>query len=114
MAGSVSCGIPAWVDGPSLDANQPFRTYDVGTRVLNLGTATAVAVPGGVYSGLGAMGVSAASGLSVQVAAGYCCVPSPTANNGGYIFGTAHNILPDVPMENILALVEAYQEFGKY
>jgi len=34
------------------------------------------------------MRVSASSGLSVQVAAGYCCVPSPTANNGGYIFGT--------------------------
>ncbi len=88
MATSVSCGVAAWMDGPSLDANQPFRTYDVGTRVVNLGTATAVAVPGGVYPGLGAMAVSAGSGLSVQVGAGYCCVPSPTANNGGYIFGT--------------------------
>jgi hypothetical protein len=88
MATSVSCGVACWMDGPSLDANVPFRAYDVGTRVLNLGTATAVAVPGGVYPGLGAMQVSAASGLSVQVAAGYCCVPSPTANNGGYIFGT--------------------------
>src|SRR5208282_4689597 len=88
MASSISCGIALWMDGPSLDANVPFRAYDVGTRVLNLGTATAVAVPGGVYPGLGAMQVSASSGLSVQVAAGYCCVPSPTANNGGYIFGT--------------------------
>jgi hypothetical protein len=34
------------------------------------------------------MGVSASSGLNVQVAAGYCCVPSPTAGQGGYIFGT--------------------------
>lgn len=88
MATSVSCGVAAWMDGPSLDANNPFRQFDVGTRVLNLGTAAAVAVPGGVYPALGAMQVSAASGLSVQVAAGYCCVPSPTANNGGYIFGT--------------------------
>lgn len=30
---------------------------------------------------------------------------------GGYIFGTAHNVLPDAPVENILALVEAYREF---
>jgi uroporphyrinogen decarboxylase len=36
------------------------------------------------------------------------------APGGGYIFGTAHNLLPDVPTENILALFEAYQEFGQY
>ena len=33
---------------------------------------------------------------------------------GGYIFGTAHNVLPDTPTENILALVEAYHEHGRY
>ena len=33
---------------------------------------------------------------------------------GGYIFGTAHNLLPDTPTENILALVEAYHTYGKY
>ncbi len=33
---------------------------------------------------------------------------------GGYIFGTAHNILPDVPSENVWALFEAYQEYGRY
>jgi hypothetical protein len=85
---SVALGPPLWVDGPSLDAGVPFRTYDVATRVYTGGTATAVAVPGGVYPGIGAMGVSASSGLNVQVAAGYCCVPSPTAGQGGYIFGT--------------------------
>jgi len=31
---------------------------------------------------------------------------------GGYIFGTAHNLLPDVPTENAVALFEAYKEFG--
>lgn len=36
------------------------------------------------------------------------------APGGGYIFGTAHNILPDVPSENIRALFEAYHEFGQY
>jgi len=33
---------------------------------------------------------------------------------GGYIFGTAHNVLPDTPTENVLALVEAYHEHGRY
>jgi uroporphyrinogen decarboxylase len=33
---------------------------------------------------------------------------------GGYIFGTAHNIQADTPMENITALFEAYHEYGVY
>jgi uroporphyrinogen decarboxylase len=33
---------------------------------------------------------------------------------GGYIAGTAHNLLPDVPTENIIALLEAYREHGAY
>jgi uroporphyrinogen decarboxylase len=33
-------------------------------------------------------------------------------SNGGYIFGTSHNLLPETPTENILALIEAYHEFG--
>lgn len=36
------------------------------------------------------------------------------APGGGYIFGTAHNLLPDVPTENIWALFDAYHEFGRY
>mgnify|MGYP000421492683 CR=1 FL=1 len=31
---------------------------------------------------------------------------------GGYIISTAHNILPDVPIENVLALYEAYAKFA--
>lgn len=31
---------------------------------------------------------------------------------GGYIFGTSHNLLPETPTENILALIDAYHEFG--
>jgi uroporphyrinogen decarboxylase len=33
---------------------------------------------------------------------------------GGFILCTAHNLLPDVPVENILALYEACREFGGY
>ncbi len=33
---------------------------------------------------------------------------------GGFIISTAHNIQPDTPLENIIALFEAYREFGSY
>ena len=36
------------------------------------------------------------------------------APGGGYVFGTAHNIQPDTPIENVVALFEAYHEFGRY
>jgi uroporphyrinogen decarboxylase len=36
------------------------------------------------------------------------------APGGGYILNPVHNIQPNVPVENILALFEAAQEFGKY
>jgi len=36
------------------------------------------------------------------------------ARGGGYIFGTSHNLQADVPVENALALLEAYREFGGY
>jgi uroporphyrinogen decarboxylase len=36
------------------------------------------------------------------------------APGGGYVFNTIHNILPDVPPENIIAMYEAVAEFSKY
>ncbi|MCK4307910.1 hypothetical protein KAW50_06785 [candidate division WOR-3 bacterium] len=36
------------------------------------------------------------------------------APGGGFIFATVHNIQPDVPPGNIMAMWEALQEYGKY
>lgn len=36
------------------------------------------------------------------------------APGGGYIFSAVHNIQPDVPLENILAMYEAANEYGNY
>ena len=36
------------------------------------------------------------------------------APGGGYIISTSHNIQGDTPVENILALIKAYEEFGAY
>ena len=33
---------------------------------------------------------------------------------GGFIICTAHNIQPDTPVENVIALFDAYREFGGY
>lgn len=67
---------------------QTFRQYDIGTRVINTGTALANQVPSGVYPGNGAMAVTATTGMNVQVAAGFCCVASSVSPlQGGYIFG---------------------------
>ena len=34
------------------------------------------------------------------------------AKGGGYVFNTVHNILPDVPPANVLALFDAVAEFN--
>jgi uroporphyrinogen decarboxylase len=34
--------------------------------------------------------------------------------DGGYIFGTAHNIQADTSVENVLALLDAYHAYGRY
>ncbi len=36
------------------------------------------------------------------------------APGGGYVFNTVHNIQADVPAQNMVAMYEALQEFGKY
>lgn len=36
------------------------------------------------------------------------------APGGGFVFNTVHNIQPDVPEENLMAMVEALHEFGTY
>ena len=33
------------------------------------------------------------------------------SKDGGFVFNTVHNILPDVPPENIMAMFEAIRDF---
>lgn len=88
MSTSISCGCPAWLDDVAMSGQTPFRQYEVGTKVLNVGTSSANQVPSGVFPGLGAMGVSAGTGMSVNVDAGYCCVANSSSSlQAGYIFG---------------------------
>jgi uroporphyrinogen decarboxylase len=34
------------------------------------------------------------------------------SKGGGFVFNTVHNILPDVPPENIVAMYDAVKEFN--
>ena len=34
------------------------------------------------------------------------------SKNGGFVFNTVHNIMPDVPPENIIAMFNAVKEFN--
>jgi uroporphyrinogen decarboxylase len=36
------------------------------------------------------------------------------APGGGFVLGAVHNIQAEVPVENVLAMVEAAREFGRY
>jgi len=36
------------------------------------------------------------------------------APGGGYVLGAVHNIQADVPVENVLAMLDAAREFGRY
>jgi uroporphyrinogen decarboxylase len=36
------------------------------------------------------------------------------APGGGYVFAAVHNIQPDVPPESIVAMLEAWKEYGEY
>jgi uroporphyrinogen decarboxylase len=50
-------------------------------------------------------------GTPAEVAADVRRLVQAGAPGGGYIICTAHNLLPDVPSENILAMIEAYREY---
>ena len=54
------------------------------------------------------------SGTPAEVAAEVRQRAEILGRGGGYIFGTAHNLLPDVPTDNIVALFDAYLEHGRY
>ena len=36
------------------------------------------------------------------------------APGGGYVFAQVHNIQADIPPENIIAMLEAFQKYNKY
>lgn len=85
MPSSVTTAGPAlWLDGPT-DNGLSLRQNHVAASFLNTGTAQ---VTSGVLPSGGALAVSAASGMNVTVATGYCVAASSSGStSGGYLFG---------------------------
>jgi len=62
-------------------------------------------------------------GISIQKTMPFCspddirqevkAIADTVRPDGGYIFCTAHNIQADTPVENVLALMNSYLEYGK-
>lgn len=53
-------------------------------------------------------------GTPQEIAAEVQYLAGALGRGGGYIFGTAHNVQADTPVENVLALMQAYREYGQY
>lgn len=93
MATQVLCGYPLFLDGMQW-TGLLGRQYDSGTAVIDSGASALALTPaGGVYQSQAAnLAVTApVSGLTVNVAPGYCMVPSVSAQAGGYRFGLMQN-----------------------
>lgn len=76
-----------WTDGMTWTASL-YRRLACSVNTFDSGTASAVGPAGGVYaSPAQALQVTAGTGMSVNVSAGYCSVPSSASGQGTYIFG---------------------------
>ena len=92
----VSLNAPGFCDGATYNSLH-LRQFWCGTKTYDHGTVSAVLPAGGVYPGSypspQEMQVTLpGSGLTVNVGAGYCCVPNSVTGNGAYIFGLMASI----------------------
>lgn len=80
------------MDGPTFNA-QIMRTLSTGATFFNsTATPNANTVAGGVIPGSGEFTVTAGSGMTINVAAGNCLVPSSAgASQGGYLVSLMAN-----------------------
>ncbi len=79
MPSSVSMGWALWMDGETIDA-MLGRQIVAGMYLNQQSTAQ---VTGGVLPSGGALAVTPGSGLTVNVASGYCVIPSSSGNSYG-------------------------------
>ena len=106
--GNVTALIPDFIDC-GLDILQSLQPAAMDLAQLKREYGRDLAFQGGIDI-QGTM----PSGTPAQVSAEVHERAETLGPGGGYIFCTAHNLLPDVPTENIEALFAAYLEHGVY
>jgi uroporphyrinogen decarboxylase len=106
--GNVTALIPDFIDC-GLDVLQSLQPAAMDLEALKREYGAHLAFQGGID-----IQQTMPRGTPAEVVAEVRHRAATLGPGGGYIFGTAHNLLPDVPTENIVALFDAYLEHGRY
>jgi uroporphyrinogen decarboxylase len=108
--GSVAALIPKFIDA-GLDILQSLQP-----RAADMDLGELKRVYGNQLSLHGSIDIqdTMTFGNPADIRAEVCQQMAAGKPGGGFIICTAHNIQRDAPLENILALFEAYHEFGAY
>jgi uroporphyrinogen decarboxylase len=107
--GSISLLMPDMIDA-GFEIFNPVQTnsYRMDPVFLKKEFGTSCTFWGGGIENVGTLNTGTPSQIRDQVFQRL----ELFSNGGGYVFNTVHNILPDVPPENIIALFEAVKDFN--
>jgi uroporphyrinogen decarboxylase len=108
--GSISSLLDDLID-LGIDIINPVQVAanDMDTRMLKARFGDRVSFAGGVDTQR-----VLPEGTPAEVKAEVSRRISDLAPGGGYVVGAVHNIQPEVPLENILAMFDAGKEYGRY
>lgn len=108
--GSISLLLPGLIDA-GIEVINPVQTNcaNMAPDFLKKEFGEKVAFWGGGIETVGTLNVGTPEQIRTQVLE---CMEI-FSKGGGFVFNTVHNILPDVPPENIVAMYDAVKEYNK-
>ena len=108
--GSISCLMPYLIEA-GIEIFNPVQTNarDMSPEFLKKEFGKDCSFWGGGIENVGVLNVGSKQQIRDQVFERM----EIFSEGGGFVFNTTHNILPDVPPENIIALFEAVADFNK-
>ncbi len=107
--GSISSLMPDMIDA-GIEIFNPVQTnaYNMSPEFLKKEFGQSCTFWGGGIENVGVLNIGSKQQIREQVLERM----EIFSKGGGFVFNTIHNILPDVPPENIITLFEAVQEFN--